>query len=102
MTKKWGPATWYLLHTVCEKVDEEFYKKNNKEIISLLKGICQNLPCGACSKHAREEIKKLTPKSAPTKELIKSFFFHFHNSVNKRLHKPMFTNYDMYKLVHHC
>ena len=99
MTKKWGPATWYLIHTVCEKVDEEFYAKNRKQIITLLKGLCSNLPCGECSKHAQQEVKNLTYKNAPTKALLKSFFFQFHNNVNKRLRKPTFSNYDMYKLT---
>ena len=99
MTKKWGPATWYLIHTVCEKITVKLFNEQKATVISLLKGICSNLPCGECSNHAKEYLKILTPRIISDKESLKMFFFTFHNKVNQRLRKPKFTNYDMYKLT---
>ena len=33
MSKEWGPITWYLFHTLAEKVDEQYFneEKNQKE-----------------------------------------------------------------------
>ena len=99
MTKKWGPATWYLLHTICEKISDELLQKEKTRIVNLLKGICTNLPCGECSKHAKGYTKTLVPRIITDKESLKSYFFTFHNKVNQRLRKPVFSNFDMYKLT---
>lgn len=99
MTKNWGPATWYLIHTFCEKISSELFLKEKKKVLGLLKGICVNLPCSSCSNHAKTIIKTLTSNNVKDKEMLKKYFFHFHNRVNRRLHKPEFKNFDMYKLT---
>ena len=51
--KQWGNATWYLFHTLAEKLKPEY--DNPSEIRALyaqIKNICQNLPCEDCKNHA--------------------------------------------------
>ena len=43
MTKTWGPCTWYLFHTLAEKVKEESFPLIKDSLISLIIRICSNL-----------------------------------------------------------
>jgi len=97
MTKQWGTPTWYFLHTLVEKIREESYIKHKNRIITFIKNICVNLPCGFCSDHAKLYVRNLNNAMVPTKEHLKKFLFAFHNEVNKRTHKPYFTNYNRYQ-----
>lgn len=100
MSKSWATPTWYFFHTFAEHIDPIFYKKNANIICDLLKGICINLPCEECTKHATQYTRNsLQGKFIPNKELLKEYFFRFHNSVNVRLRKEIFTDYDMYKTM---
>ena len=33
MTKSWGPCTWYLFHTLAEKIKEEEFYENKQGVI---------------------------------------------------------------------
>jgi hypothetical protein len=97
MTKTWGKYVWFFFHSLAEHIDDEFYKKNSRFICNIIKNICVNLPCPECSIHAKEYTKTLTPATVPNKDALKLYFFTFHNTVNKRLRKPKFTDFDLYK-----
>jgi len=99
MSKTWGTPTWYFFHSFAEHIDENFYKANSTLICELFRLICLNLPCEECTKHATQyTANTLHGKFIPTKDLLKEYFFRFHNSVNVRTKKDLFTDYDMYKL----
>lgn len=99
MAKSWGTPTWYLFHSFAEHIDDEFYKLNANHVCNLLQQVCSNLPCEDCRQHAITFTRRtLNSRYIPTKEHLKQYFFDFHNSVNVRLNKPIFKNYDMYKL----
>lgn len=98
MSKSWGEPLWYFFHSFSEHISEECYEKNKEEICTILKTICANLPCDDCTKHAKQYTRySLNPKNVPTKQALKDYFFTFHNSVNVRLRKPIFNDYDKYK-----
>ena len=97
MVNYWGAPTWLFIHSFIECMKEEFYKKNINNVINIIKQICVLLPCPYCADHAKKYIKTLNSKRVPTKEHMKQYLFNFHNDVNKRLNKPIFTNYDKYK-----
>lgn len=98
MSKIWGSSVWYLFHSLAEKISEEGYNNLKNELCNLIQTICFNLPCIECAKHATEYTKKtLNAKLLPTKDHLKIYLFNFHNSVNERLKKQSFNNYDMYK-----
>ncbi len=97
MSKSWGTPSWYFFHSLAEQVKEEEFVNVKDEIINIFKCICYSLPCNECTNHAKAYIKKINFNNIKTKEDFKSLLFLFHNDVNKRKGKPIFTNYDMYK-----
>jgi len=98
MAKTWGTPTWYFFHSLAEHINEDFYKHNKDTIKDYIIKICTNLPCYECTKHAKQYIRyNLNSNSIGDKEKLKTFFFKFHNAVNKRIQKPEFTDFDKYK-----
>jgi len=88
---RWGPSTWYLFHTIAEKIKESEFNKLKDEILNLIKTICMNLPCPTCMQHATEYVKRLNNRSIENKEDLKIFLFNFHNEVNIRRNVSIFT-----------
>jgi len=91
MTKTWGPCTWYLFHTLAEKIKEEEFNNHKEILINLIIRICDNLPCPDCALHARQQMANLNSNTINTKEDLKNMLHSFHNIVNQRLNKPTFT-----------
>lgn len=95
MTKFWGPSTWYLFHTLAEKIKEDNFNDNKNILLDLIKNICYNLPCPDCASHARNQLKLLNTNLICNKSDLKMVLFSFHNIVNKSLRKPIFTLDEM-------
>ena len=88
--KEWGQATWYLFHTLAEKIDEEYYIKNKAEFFRIVGLICSNLPCPECSKHSTEILRRLNIESIKSRDELIKFFFDFHNHVNISVKKASY------------
>ena len=98
MTKQWGPPTWFFLHSFVEKIPESDYIELKDEMCKIILKICHNLPCIECTKHAKLYTKNgLNSKTLDTKEKLRQYLFTFHDTVNIRLKKEKFTDYDKYK-----
>lgn len=94
----WGKPIWEFIHTFCFHIDAEYYTLNAALICNLLQIICTTLPCEFCNSHAKKYISnKLNPRNLDTKQKLVEFFIHFHNDVNKRLHKPEFKYPEKYQ-----
>ena len=96
----WGPATWYLFHTLAEKIKPDEFIKLKDEIIYLLKNICSYLPCPDCSSHATHILSSYRHyHKIASKEDFKRFLFEFHNIVNNKAKNEVFTQeiLDKYK-----
>ena len=50
--ERWSIPTWMLFHGLAEKIDEDYYKQNNKKVFDIINTICQNLPCPFCRVNA--------------------------------------------------
>jgi hypothetical protein len=87
---KWGEPTWFLFHTIAEKVKEENFTDIRLEIINNIVSICHNLPCPKCAKHAVEYMNKINFNNIQSKEDLKKMLFVFHNTVNQRKNYPLF------------
>lgn len=97
MTKKWGPPTWLLIHSLYSHVSQEKFFIHYKKINSLVSSILQLLPCEYCKKHALDYLKSHGFSIHENNiEKQRNFFYTFHNDVNKKLHKPIFTNFEIY------
>jgi len=91
--KQWGTATWYLFHTLAEKLKTEY--DNPTEIRALyvqIKRICQNLPCEDCTNHAAKILSTVNEAAiTSSKAVFIHFLWQFHNKVNAATGAPQFA-----------
>ena len=93
--KVWGNATWYIFHTLAEKLKPE-YKNELPVLFSYISGICNNLPCPECQKHATHAMQRANiPQITASQENMIKYLWVFHNSVNKRIGNKEFTMEEM-------
>ena len=78
--KQWGTATWYLFHTLAEKLKPEYDNPVEvKNLYSIIKKICLNLPCPDCTQHATKILASANENYfTSSKEIFKTFLFQFH------------------------
>ena len=87
---KWGEPTWFLFHTLVEKVKPERFSIIRAELLNVIYTICTTLPCPDCAKHATKYMNGINFNAIQTKEQLKDMLFTFHNEVNKRKNFPIF------------
>lgn len=87
---KWGEPTWYFLHCLAEKIQDDAFPSIRIEILNVIYTVCANLPCPDCANHASEYLKSINYKMIQTKEQLKNVLFNFHNSVNNKKNLPIF------------
>ena len=92
---KWGEPTWFLFHTLAEKINEDSFPKIRIEFLNNIFAICANLPCPVCAEHATQYLTIKNFKNIKTKQELKDFFFNFHNVVNNRKNYPTFSYDDL-------
>jgi hypothetical protein len=100
--KVWGPYIWYMLHGLAEKIKDKSFHDLKNELLEHIFNICVNLPCPSCSTHSREYLQKIDFKKIKTKQELRLMLLDFHNNVNIRLRKPIFSYQqliDKYKTV---
>jgi hypothetical protein len=101
MTTKsvWGPCVWYLFHTLSYHIKDANaveFEKTKTEFIKFAFRIATNLPCPECSQHATQFVSRVNPASIKTKDQLNGLFIDFHNAVNRRKGKPVFTREEAY------
>jgi len=97
MAKQWGQPTWIFFHTFIEQIDDDFYSSNHIEILKIIKNICSVLPCPYCKEHAVQYMRKIRPQNVKTREQMRIMLYNFHNRVNIRLNKPLFSQQELTK-----
>ena len=80
----WGEPTWFLFHTLAQKVNENSFPLIRKELFQLICRICGNLPCPECTNHATQYLHDINFDTITTKEQFKNMLWQFHNTVNSR------------------
>jgi hypothetical protein len=95
----WGPPIWTFFHTLAEKVNEEYFLTIRSSLFFYIKRICNFLPCPDCSQHANRFLAKVDITKIKNKLDFKNMLYVFHNTVNKRKRKPLFSyvNIERYK-----
>lgn len=101
MTKTWGIPIWCFLHAWIAKIKPDHYLKVKEEVLNHIKMICASLPCPDCAQHATLYMNPITIKHVPTQLTCVKMLWEFHNSVNVRLNKPVFSfeSLEIYKRV---
>ena len=88
---KWGPAVWLLFHTIVEKIKEPDNTRLCRELFYQIKNICKFLPCPDCASHASSNLANVNISMINNKTDLKQILFIFHNSVNIRKKKSLFS-----------
>ena len=98
MTTKsvWGPCVWYLFHTLAHHIkdDNSRFEAVKNELVAFSYRISTNLPCPECSQHANAYLSKINMKMIKTKTDLKMLYINFHNAVNIRKGRPVFSLED--------
>uniref|UniRef100_A0A6C0B7W1 thiol oxidase n=1 Tax=viral metagenome TaxID=1070528 RepID=A0A6C0B7W1_9ZZZZ len=89
MSKSWANPTWYFFHTLIEKIHPNHYLVVKEELMAHIKKICVMLPCPHCAEHATQFMRKV--KTPFSKYDCKQMMFLFHNEVNLRIKKPLYS-----------
>jgi len=80
----WGQPTWFLFHSLAEKVREEAFASIRMELLNIIVKICNFLPCQYCADHATHYLNGINFNTIQTKSDLKIMLWQFHNSVNER------------------
>ena len=87
----WGPAVWYLFHTLAFKIKNDKFNEMKNSLLDFFVLISANLPCPECTEHAQQETRNLDKSKITNKKELCTYFFNFHNKVNARTKKKIFT-----------
>ena len=107
--RKWAPNTWIFFHTFASHINEDFFSKNKRMVLFIIKTICHNLPCPECTHHAIIFMNRVNENTIKHKKDLIEMLHAFHNGVNKRTGKlvfpedklDMYNNYRMdFALIH--
>ena len=71
---KWGQPTWFLLHTLAEKVKDEHFSRIKNDLF-----------------HAKLYLDSVNFSLIQSRHDLKNMLFVFHNSVNQRKGHPIFA-----------
>ena len=52
MIKPWATYSWYLFHTIAQRINPVYFKNNRKMCLGVIYSICDILPCPVCRDHA--------------------------------------------------
>ena len=87
---KWGEPTWFMFHTLAEKVKPEYFQEIRMDLLNIIYTICTNLPCPDCARHATSYLNSINFHAIRAKDDLRLMLHAFHNSVNKRKGFPDF------------
>lgn len=90
----WGEPIWFFFHTMAEKIYEDKFSALRVEFMNLIHMIATNLPCPACSAHAKIYLGGINFSAIVTKQQLKDFLWNFHNSLNNKKDFPLMSHDD--------
>lgn len=83
----WGPITWTFLHTMAVKIRSERFNEQRDNLVTLIRNVCETLPCPECKAHAVSNLRKANLGNIKSKEGLVEFLYEFHNLVNHQTKK---------------
>ena len=87
----WGTPTWFLFHSLAEKVNPVKYQKHYLKVWQFIKEVCYSLPCPFCKEHATSYVNRINNSQINTKDKLIDVLFRFHNDVNLRTGKAQMS-----------
>jgi len=97
----WGPSRWFTFHTSAIKYPENPAPLVRERMKNIILGIPVLLPCENCKEHSTAYIESRLNELddiVSTRDKLFNFFVDFHNYVNKRYGKKIFTYEEARKL----
>jgi len=92
MTKLWGPLGWMTLHSVSLIYPEKPTPEEQKLASKFLDLFANTISCPTCKSHFKNMYAiylTIHPKFLNSRQSFATFVFRAHNTVNKRLDKPI-------------
>ena len=90
-----GPKLWYCLHNAAKAYPDSPTKLVQDRMKNVILGIPYLIPCDSCYEHSLSYIDKLDEcklnNICSTRKNLIVFFVEFHNHVNKRIGKKIYT-----------
>lgn len=96
-----GPPMWFTLHNGASKYPVKPSPVTKQRMMYFIMGIPVMIPCQNCREHATAYIEKhidSLDEICDNKTNLFNFFVDFHNFVNKRLGKKIWTYEEAYEL----
>jgi hypothetical protein len=90
----WGPSQWFTYHNAANNYPDNPSPLTKEKMKNIIIGIPVLLPCVKCKEHATAYIEsrlKELDTIVSSKTNLFNFFVDFHNQVNKRYNKKIFT-----------
>lgn len=82
--EKLGPGIWFLIHM------ESLFCQDKYKFIDFIYRLAENFPCARCKVHFKEYLLENPPEDYMRfEDGLFIWSWKFHNSVNKRLRKPL-------------
>ena len=94
MTAIWGPMGWMTLHSISLLYPNDPSPSDKQVLQSFLDDFANSITCPHCERHFKtifENYRKLHPEWSSSKFQLFLFVARAHNTVNKRLEKPLKT-----------
>jgi hypothetical protein len=95
LTTVWGPAQWHMLHTISFNYPVNPSLEQKKIYRNYVLSLQNVLPCGACRKNLRTNLKHLPLKMSDMKsrDTFSRYIYNLHELVNKMLKKKSNLSY---------
>lgn len=95
MTAVWGPPGWMTLHSVSSLYPETPTVTEQQLMRSWLDMFRDTITCHYCRSHFAEMLetyRSKIPSMLNSRQEFMAFAFRAHNTVNRRLHKPIYNS----------
>lgn len=95
LTTVWGPAQWHMLHTISFNYPVKPTLEQKKQYRNYVLSLQNVLPCGACRKNLRTNLKHLPLKMSDmeSRDSFSRYIYNLHELVNKMLKKKSNLSY---------
>jgi hypothetical protein len=90
----WGPPLWFTLHNSSSKYPNNPSPITRERMKNIITNIPVLLPCYTCREHATQFIEKnanMLDDIVSSRDKLFNFFVDFHNQVNKKLGKKIYS-----------
>jgi len=95
MTSIWGPLGWMTLHSMASLYPDEPAQAEKDLMVKWLDFFQTTITCPSCREHFEEALRSYRqkfPGMLTSRRTFMLFTFRVHNTVNHRLHKPLYTS----------